>query len=74
LSLAAGVKATGVAEFIERGVGGLHGLPRRILVLLITATPQMGKAGLWLKLLGIALVVMLLYGVVIHVLGIEAAF
>jgi sodium-dependent dicarboxylate transporter 2/3/5 len=140
LSLAAGVKATGVAEFIGRGVGGLHGLPIPILVLLITATvvflteltsntattatflpilgavavglgtspamlvvpmaisascafmmpvatppnaivfgsgeitiPQMCKAGLWLNLLGIVLVMLLMYGVVIHVLGIEAA-
>jgi len=33
--------------------------------------PQMCKAGFWLNLIGITLVLLLMYGVVIHVLGIE---
>ncbi|MFQ5591277.1 MAG: SLC13 family permease, partial [Phycisphaerae bacterium] len=33
--------------------------------------PQMCKAGLWLNLIGIALIMCLMYAVVIHILGIE---
>jgi sodium-dependent dicarboxylate transporter 2/3/5 len=136
LSLAAAVKATGVAEYIGHGVSGCHTVPIPVLVLLITATvvflteltsntattatflpilgavavglgispallvvpmaisascafmmpvatppnaivfssgeitiPQMCKAGLWLNLIGIGLVMLLMYSVVIHVLG-----
>ena len=35
--------------------------------------PQMCKAGLWLNVIGIALIMLLMYTVIIHVVGIDAA-
>ncbi|UCE61142.1 MAG: DASS family sodium-coupled anion symporter [Phycisphaerales bacterium] len=138
LSLASAVKVTGVAEYIGRGVSGLHDPNVVLLILLITTVvvflteltsntattatflpilgavavglgvspallvvpmaiaascafmmpvatppnaivfgsgeltiPQMCKAGFWLNLIGIGLVMLLMYGVAIHVLGID---
>jgi hypothetical protein len=36
-----------------------------------TTIPQVCKAGLWLNLIGIALIMLLMYTVIIHVLGIK---
>ena len=138
LSLASAVKATGVAEFIARGVTTAQGLPVLVVVLLVTTMivflteltsntattatflpilaavavglsmdplllivpmtiaascafmmpvatppnaivfgsgeitiPQMCKAGLWLNLIGIVLVMLLAYAVIVPVLAVE---